>query len=43
MRCRGHLPSVGDEPEDIETLRLDEIKVKSFVGGLVKGFERKSS
>lgn len=38
----GHLPHVSDEPEEIDTLRLDQIEVKSFVGGrLVKGGERK--
>ncbi|WP_437222435.1 DDE-type integrase/transposase/recombinase [Planctomicrobium sp. SH661] len=41
--CRGHLPPVREEPEDIKTLNLDEIEVKSFVGGLVKGFERKAA
>ena len=40
--CRGHLPPVSEEPEEVETLRPDEIEVKSFVGGLVKGFERKA-
>lgn len=40
--CRGHLPPVSDEPDEVETLRLEEIEVKSFVGGLVKGFERKA-
>jgi putative transposase len=40
--CRGHLPPLGEEPEEVETLRLDEIEVKSFVGGLVKGFQRKA-
>ncbi|WP_437231088.1 integrase core domain-containing protein [Planctomicrobium sp. SH661] len=40
--CRGHLPPVREEPEDVEKLRLDEIEVKSFAGGLVKGFERKA-
>ncbi|WP_437222325.1 hypothetical protein SH661x_002729 [Planctomicrobium sp. SH661] len=40
--CRGHLPHVSDDPNEVETLRLDEIEVKSFVGGLVKGSERKA-
>ena len=32
--CRGHLPPVRGEPDEIKTLRLDEIEVKAFVGGL---------
>jgi transposase InsO family protein len=40
---RDHLPPVREEPEEPEKLRLDEVKVKSFVGGLVRGFERKSA
>lgn len=41
--CRGQLPPVSEEPEEVEKLRLDEIEEKSFVGGLVKGFERKAA
>lgn len=40
---RDHLPPVRGEPTEIVTLNLDEIQVKSFVGGLVKGFERKAA
>ena len=40
---RDHLPLVREEPVEVEKLRLDEIEVKSFVGGLVKGFERKAA
>lgn len=38
---RDHLPPVREEPDEVETIQLDEIQVKSFVGGLVKAFERK--
>ena len=38
---RGHLPPIREEPDLVKTLRLDEIEVKSYVGGLVKAFERK--
>ncbi len=40
---RDHLPPVREEPLEVEKLRLDEIEVKSFVGGLVRGFERKAA
>ncbi|MEO2012317.1 MAG: DDE-type integrase/transposase/recombinase [Pirellulaceae bacterium] len=38
---RDHLPPKCNVPEEIETLPLDQIEVKSYVGGLVKSFERK--
>jgi hypothetical protein len=38
---RDHLPPVREEPTEVEKLRLEEVEVKSFVGGLVKGFERR--
>jgi hypothetical protein len=28
-------------PEDVKTLTTDQIEVKSYVGGLVRSFERK--
>ena len=34
------MPPVREEPEEVETLKLDPIEVKSYVGGLVKSFER---
>ena len=41
---RDHLPPVRDkEPDAVLTLQPDEIEVKSYVGGLVKGFERKAA
>ena len=40
---RDHLPTVRDVPEEVETLKLDQIEVKSHVGGLVKSFERREA
>ncbi len=40
---RDNLPPVREEPDEIETLKLDQIEVKSYVGGLVKSFERKAA
>ena len=40
---RDHLPPIRSEPEEVNTLRLDQIEVKSYVGGLVKSFERKAT
>jgi len=40
---RDHLPPIRDLPEEVETLRLDQIEVKSYVGGLVKSLEQKAA
>ena len=40
---RDHLPTIRDVPEEVETLWLGQIEVKSYVGGLVKSFERKAA
>lgn len=41
---REHLPPIRiGEPEQVKTLRLDQIEIKSYVGGLVKSFERKAA
>ena len=41
---RGHLPPLLDEePEEIATIKLSEIEVKEYVGGLVKSFEQKAA
>lgn len=40
---RDNLPPVREEPEEVDTLKLGEIEVKSYVGGLVKSFERKAA
>ncbi len=37
----GHLPPIRDVPEEVEMLTMDQIEVKSYVGGLVRSFERK--
>ena len=39
---REHLPPVRQEPEEVNTLKLDQVEVKSYVGGLVKSFDRKA-
>jgi transposase InsO family protein len=38
---REHLPPIRYIPEKVDTLTMDQIEVKSYVGGLVKSFERK--
>ena len=38
---RDHLPPVREESEEVKTLVMDQIEVKSYVGGLVRAFERK--
>ena len=35
-------PPIREEPDEVETLKLDQIEVKSYVGGLIKSFERKA-
>lgn len=40
---RDHLPPVREVPEEVDTLKLDQIVVKSYVGGLVKSFHRKAA
>jgi len=40
---RGHLPPVRIEPEEVDTLKLDQVEVRSHVGGLVKSFVRKAA
>ena len=40
---RDHLPPLSEAPEEIETVNLDQIEVKSYVGGLVKSFENKAA
>jgi len=38
-----HLPPLGKVPDEVEKLSMDQIVVKSHVGGLVKSFERKAA
>ena len=40
---RDNLPPVRTVPEEVEILKMDQIEVKSYVGGLVKSFERKAA
>ena len=40
---RDHLPPLRDVPEEVQTLTMGEIEIKSYVGGLVKSFERKAA
>ena len=45
--CTGQLAKVvrkvRDVPDEVDTLKLEQIEVKSYVGGLVKGFERRAA
>lgn len=38
---RDHLPPVSESPEEVDALTVQQIEVKSYVGGLVQSFERK--
>ena len=38
---RDNLPPIREVPTEVGTLSLDQVEGKSFVGGLVKSFERK--
>jgi hypothetical protein len=40
---RDHLPPVRNEPEEVASLKLDQVEVKSHVGGLVRSFHRKAA
>jgi len=40
---RDHLPPIRDIPEEVLSFPRDEITVRSYVGGLVKAFERKAA
>ena len=40
---REHLPPMGVIPDVVETVPLDQVVIKSHVGGLVKSFERKAA
>jgi len=37
------LPPIRDVPEEVDTLKLDQIEVKSYVGALVNSFERNAA
>ena len=40
---RDHLPPIREEPNEVASLRLDEVEITSHVGGLVKSFARKAA
>ncbi len=40
---RDWLPPIRDVPDEVATLKMDQIEVKSYVGGLVKSFERRAA
>ena len=40
---RDHLPPIREAPDEIARLSLDQVEVKSHVGGLVKSFHRKAA
>ena len=40
---RDYLPPIREVPEGVETLKMDQIEVKSYVGVLVKSFERRAA
>jgi len=40
---RDYLPPIRDVPDEVDTLTMNQIEVKSYVGGLVKSFERKAA
>ncbi len=40
---REHLPPVREMPEEVPKLDRDQIVVRSYVGGLVKSFERRAA
>ncbi|QDU29050.1 Integrase core domain protein [Anatilimnocola aggregata] len=40
---RENLPPIRAEPPEVETLTMEQLEVKSYVGGLVKSFERKAA
>lgn len=40
---RDHLPPIREEPDEIERLAIEDVRVRSYVGGLVKSFERKAA
>jgi len=42
MEC-GHLPPLAEPPEEVATLKPSEVRIRSYVGGLVKSFERNAA
>lgn len=40
---RGHLPPIHAVPDEVPKLDRDQIIVRSYVGGLMKAFERRAA
>lgn len=40
---REHLPPIGDKPEEVVQVDRKQVMVRSYVGGLVKSFERRAA
>ena len=40
---RDHLPPIREAPDDVVSLTRDKIEVRSYVGGLVRSFERRAA
>ncbi|WP_166820054.1 integrase core domain-containing protein [Thalassoroseus pseudoceratinae] len=40
---RGHLPPLAEAPDEIQSLTMDGVEIRSHVGGLIKSFERKAA
>ena len=40
---RDYLPPIREVPEEVVKLTMDQVEVKSYVGGLVKSFERRAA
>jgi hypothetical protein len=40
---RDRLPPIRELPEEVASLKMGQIEVKSYVGGLIKSFQRKAA
>lgn len=40
---REHLPLVREKPKEVMQIDRDQVVVRSYVGGLVKSFERRAA
>ena len=40
---RDYLPPIREEPDEVKKMSIEQVDVKSFVGGLGKAFERKAA
>jgi putative transposase len=40
---RDWLPPIRELPEAVEALKLDQVEVKEYVGGLARSFERRAA